>query len=183
MDQPISLETVVSFLVATPLFDGLDAAERAEVVRIMEVERLTDGEAVFQEGDPGDAWYVIFEGRASVMKSAADGAWKIRVMERGECFGEMAILDGHPRSATVRADGPLTVFRFRRTRFDQLLEQGSLGAYKLVLGMARMLSQRHRELTHALSNATSGREPLRVGSQGAPTPAAQLSVARYQISE
>ena len=153
VDQPISLDTVVGFLVNTPLFDGLDAAERAEVVRIMEVRRLTDGEEVFHEGEQGDAWYVIYEGSARVLKDSDAGQWEIRVMEPGSCFGEIAILDRQPRSATVLAAGPLTVFRFRRARFEQLLEQGSLGAYKLVLGMARMLSQRHRELTQQLSRA------------------------------
>src|SRR5450631_1168219 len=93
MDEPISLDTVVRFLVATPLFDGLDPAERAEVVRIMEVEQRSDGEDVFHEGDLGDAWYVIYSGTARVLKAADSGAWQIRMLERGACFGEMAILD------------------------------------------------------------------------------------------
>ena len=46
MDQPITLETAIAFLVATPFFDGLDPADRAEVVRIMEVQRLQDGEEI-----------------------------------------------------------------------------------------------------------------------------------------
>jgi CRP/FNR family transcriptional regulator, cyclic AMP receptor protein len=185
MDQPISLDTVVNFLVSTPLFDGLDPAERAEVVRIMEVRRLTDGEEVFHEGDPGDAWYVIFEGQARVLKEADTGAWEIRVMERGTCFGEMAILDREARSATVLAMGPLTAFRFRRQRFEQLLDQGSLGAYKLVLGMARMLSQRHRQLTQQLSELTSHNEPVaaRAGAPGLQASDAHTAVAQYQISE
>jgi CRP/FNR family cyclic AMP-dependent transcriptional regulator len=168
MDQTISLDTVVEFLVSTPLFDGLDPAERAEVVRIMEVRRLTDGEEVFREGDPGDAWYVVFDGKARVLKGAARGTWEIRLMEPGECFGEIALLDGQARSATVLAAGTLTVFRFSRPRFEQLLEQGSLGAYKLVLGMARMLSERHRELTQQLSGLDSDDQP---------------ALALYQISE
>jgi CRP-like cAMP-binding protein len=65
----------------------------------------------------------------------------------------MAILDGRPRSATVRAREPLTLFQFREARFTELLEEGSLAAYKLVLAMARMLSLRHRELTRQLSES------------------------------
>ena len=164
MDEPISLETVIAFLAETPLFDGLDPAERAEVVRVMEVQRFTDGEEVFREGDTGDAWYVIFRGEARVLKEAQGGPAEIRVMHRGECFGEIAILEGDTRSATVEAVGPLTLFRFRRTRFQQLLDQGSLGAYKLVLGMARMLSHRHRELTQRVA-------------------AGSRTLAQYQISE
>jgi CRP-like cAMP-binding protein len=152
VDQPISLDTVIGFLVATPLFDGLDAAERGEVVRIMEVQRLADTERVFHEGEPGDAWYVIYEGRAKVLKALPSGPVQIASLDAGACFGEMAILDGSARSATVAAVGPLTVFRFRRAQFEELLEEGSLAAYKLVAAMARSLSQRQRQLTHELSN-------------------------------
>ena len=167
MDQAISLDIIVSFLVSTPFFDRLDPAERAEVVRIMEVQRLTDGEVVFREGDPGDAWCVILDGEAQVLKNTAEGARELAVLKRGACVGEMAILDGEGRSATVKAVGPLTLLRFRRSRFEQLLNLGSLGAYKLILAMARMLSQRHRLLTARVSKAASRED----------------SVAEYHISE
>jgi CRP-like cAMP-binding protein len=183
MDQPITLETVVRFLVETPLFDRLDAAERAEVARIMEIERLVDGEQVFREGDSGDAWYVIFEGQASVLKHVEDGQLHIAVLERGSCFGEMAILDGQARSASVIAQGPLTVFRFRRARFEELLDEGSLGAYKLVLGMARMLSQRHRNLTQTLSDLASSGALVAIGGDSTGSATARPNVAEYQISE
>jgi CRP/FNR family transcriptional regulator, cyclic AMP receptor protein len=167
MEQAISLDTIVGFLVSTPFFDMLDPAERAEVVRIMEVQRLTDGEVVFHEGDPGDAWCVILEGEARVLKDTEGGMRELAVLKRGACVGEMAILDGEGRSATVLAVGPLTLLRFRRSRFEQLLNLGSLGAYKLILAMARMLSQRHRLLTARLSTLSSKGD----------------SVAEYQISE
>jgi CRP-like cAMP-binding protein len=156
MDQHISLEAVINFLVDTPLFRDLDAAERGDVARIMEVQRLERGEHVFREGDEGDAWYVVFDGTANVMKTAGSTSTRIAALGAGACFGEMAILDGLARSASVVAEGPLTVFRFRRERFDNLLDQGSLGAYKLVAAMARSLSQRQRLLTQQLAALTGG---------------------------
>jgi CRP/FNR family cyclic AMP-dependent transcriptional regulator len=152
MDQLISLDAVIGFLVATPLFNALDAHERAEVVGIMEVEHYDAGADVFHEGDSGDAWYVIFEGRATVVKDTSSGSDTIATLRAGSCFGEMAILDGNARSATIRAEDPLTVFRFSRVRFDELLDEGSLGAYKLVAAMARTLSQRQRQLTRHMAN-------------------------------
>jgi CRP/FNR family transcriptional regulator, cyclic AMP receptor protein len=176
MDQPgsadtvVTLDAVVTFVTTTALFAGLDAAESSEVVRIMEVQRFTDGEDVFREGDPGDAWFIVFDGNAKVLKQASGGAREIAVLERGAVFGEIAMLDGQPRSATVRAGGPLTVLRFRRSRFEELLEQGSLGAYKLVLSIARVLAQRHRQLTQQIAQLTPSTAKV--------TPAAQ-----FQISE
>ncbi len=185
MDQPISLDIVISFLVSTPFFDRLDPAERAEVIRIMEVQRLTDGEVIFHEGEAGDAWYVIFEGEARVLMDADGGARELAVLKRGACFGEMAILDGEGRSATVQALGPLTMFRFRRQRFEQLLDQGSLAAYKLILAMARMLSRRHRQLTEEISTLMAHGDLLAAGANGRGSEAlvAQRTVATYQISE
>ncbi len=108
------------------------------------------------EGDEGDAWYVVFDGTANVLKDLGSISTRIAALGPGACFGEMAILDGMARSASVVAEGPLTVFRFRRERFDGLLDQGSLGAYKLVAAMARSLSQRQRILTQQLAALTSG---------------------------
>jgi CRP-like cAMP-binding protein len=152
MEQLISLDDVVTFLVTSPLFADLDAVERSEVVRILEIQRLQQGEEMFQEGDDGDSWYVIYEGQVEVVTGSASGAeHRLAVLEAGSSFGEMAMLDRSPRSATVRALGPLTVFRFRRPRFEELLADGSLGAYKLVLTMAREMSGRLRRLTGQVS--------------------------------
>lgn len=177
MDQHISLESVINFLVATPLFRELDAGERGDVARIMEVQRLDGGEQVFREGDDGDAWYVVFEGEARVLKNTASGSGEIARLTPGACFGEMALLDGMPRSASVIADGPLTVFRFRRTRFDGLLDRGSLGAYKLVVAMARTLSHRQRRLTHQVSELLAERAPLHVRAELVD------AVDRHRVSE
>lgn len=175
MEQSISLESAVGLLVSTPLFDGLDAAERADVVRILEVKRLRAGEQVFKEADPGDAWYVISEGTARVLKDSERGPREIARLTRGEMFGEMAILDGSPRSATVEAETDITLFRFRRSRFEDLLDQGSLGAYKLVVAMARVLAQRQRELTRQLAALTD--------QKGAAEPTRRSSVHTYMVSE
>jgi CRP-like cAMP-binding protein len=175
MDQPISLDKVIGFLDATPLFSDLDAAERGEVVRIMEVQRLQKGEQIFREGDAGDAWYVIFEGKARVLKDSGGAPTAIATLGPGDAFGEMAILDGLARSASVEAAGPLTMFRFRRERFQELLDQGSLGAFKLVAGMARTLSRRQRQLTEHLSELMESSK----GGRGAIGDA----VERMQLSE
>jgi CRP-like cAMP-binding protein len=181
IDQPISLDTVVRFLVATPFFSGLDAAERGEVVRIMEVKRLQNDEEIFHEGDPGDAWYVVFEGKVKVLKEMESGPSQVATLGPGACFGEMAIHDGMARSATVRADGPLTMFKFRRARFEQLLEEGSLGAYKLIAAMARLLSQRQRELAQQVGELLAGKgTPTAVKSMRASIVEA---VGRSTISE
>ena len=152
MDHPLTLEEVISFLLQTPLFEDLDPGELAEIVQIMQVQRLRDAQPIFRENDEGDSWYVIFDGTCVVTKNlAAGGDRVIALLEPRTCVGEMAVLDGSNRSANVIARGETTVFRFQRELFEDLLETGSLAAYKLVLAMARVLCQRQRSLTAQLS--------------------------------
>jgi len=152
MDKPVTLEQVIDFLLGAPLFSGLDPAELADVVRIMQVQRVRDGHDVFREGDDGDAWFVVFRGDIVVSKASQFGPQRtVAVLGAHSCFGEMAVLDGSARSASVRVKGDATLFRFPREAFGRLVEEGNQGAYKLVLAMARVLSQRLRGLTQQLS--------------------------------
>jgi len=155
----ITLEQIITFLLEAPMFGDLDPAQLSEIVHIMQVRRVRDGQAIFKEGDPGDAWFVIFEGAADVSKAAEFGPPKViaQVGPRA-CFGEMAILDHSPRSASVTARGETTVFRFPRDEFEALLAADNLAAYKLVYQMAKVLTVRARNTTQRLSDALADRE-------------------------
>lgn len=185
IDQPISLDAVIGFLVSSPLFGDLDPEERAEVVRILEIQRLQPGEEVFHEGDGGDAWYVIFEGQVDVVTASVPSGAERRLTQLGvgAVFGEMAMLDHAPRSATVRAASPLTIFRFRRSRFEELLEQGSLGAYKLVLAMAREMSPRLRRLTRQVADLIEPTTPAEATDAAAARADVLNLMERYRVSQ
>lgn len=147
----LTLEQIINFLLETPLFEHLEPTELAEVVGIMQLQRLRDGQVLFREGDEGGAWYVIFQGTCVVTKDGPVGRRTIAELGPHTCFGEMAVLDGSSRSATVTAGGPTTLFRFRRGPFNGLLNDGSLAAFKLVHAMARVLCQRQRQITQQLT--------------------------------
>ena len=165
MSEDLTLEQVIAFLVDAPMFGDLDATELSRIVHVMQIRRLRPQEWVFREGEAGDAWYVVFEGEVEVVKESEEGERVIAILGRRACFGEMAILDGSPRSASVRATKPLTVFRFPRQRFTQLLDEGTLAAYKLVYQMALVLVSRQRRTTSRLVElmATDKPQQLREG--------------------
>jgi CRP-like cAMP-binding protein len=160
MSTELTLEQIINFLLDAPMFGDLNAAELSQVVHIMQVKRLRPDHLVFSEGDPGDAWYILYEGEVEVVKgfrsfassaANADPVGKvIAVIGPGGCFGEMAILDGSPRSASVRPRVESTAFRFPRASFGELLRQGNLAAYKLVHQMALVLAARQRSTTTRL---------------------------------
>jgi CRP-like cAMP-binding protein len=161
----ITLEQIINFLLEAPMFGDLDAAQLSQIVHIMQVQRLRDGQIVFREGEPGDAWYVIFDGTLDVFK-AEDFLPDQRIATLGAraCFGEMAILDHSPRSASVVARGEATVFRFPRKEFESLLHEDNLAAYKLIYEMAKVLSARARRTSQQLSEALSAKAPDRLHS-------------------
>ena len=153
MGRNITLEQVIFFLLETPMFEDLDATELSEIVHIMKVQHVEQGASVFDEGDRGDAWYVLFDGQAVVTKSTPFGpSQEVAILKPHACFGEMAILDGSSRSASVGARTDMTVFRFPRLLFLSLLDSNNLGAFKLVHGMAKVLCQRQRTLTQQFSD-------------------------------
>ena len=111
MSESITLEQIINFLLEAPMFGDLDPTELSEIVHIMQILRLHAGQCLFDEGTPGDAWYVIYTGEVNVEKQGASGARVIAQLGPRSCFGEMSILDGSVRSATVRARTPVTTFR------------------------------------------------------------------------
>ncbi|MGB0639409.1 MAG: cyclic nucleotide-binding domain-containing protein [Myxococcota bacterium] len=153
MEPGTTLEQVIQFLLETPLFQDLDASELAEVVQIMQIQRFRPDQAIFKEGDEGNAWYVIFEGEARVeMRNPFTPTREVALLGPHACFGEMAILDESARSATITAQENITAFRFPAIQFQLLLEEGNLAAYKLIHAMAKTLCLRQRRLNQQLSD-------------------------------
>lgn len=146
MSGPLNLEQILRFLLDTPMFGDLDSSELSRVVHLMQITHLRADQVLFREGAPGDAWYVVYDGTLAVRK---DGR-TLAALSARSCVGEMAVLDGSPRSATVSAHGDATVFRFSRDAFEALRLADDLVAYKLVYHMARTLAVRQRETTERL---------------------------------
>lgn len=125
-----------------------------------------DGETICAQGDVGECMFVVQLGRVRVVREGAGGEEQLAILERGDCFGEMAILDREKRSATVRALGParvLTVDRrtfLRRAREDPTLAfhtLRSLGTRVRRLS-AEVVELRRRLGQQAVASASPGKE-------------------------
>ena len=106
-------------------------------------------EIIFKEGDPGDKIYFILSGGVSVLASISENGRDRRLATFGEgvFFGDMAILENQPRSATVQADIDTDLLYMSVNEFDHLVADEPLLASKMLLGMARELSYRLRLTT------------------------------------
>ncbi|GAB6042437.1 hypothetical protein JCM17961_31140 [Endothiovibrio diazotrophicus] len=132
-------------LAESGLAAGMDEAERAVLLSYLERLELADGAVVFRQGEPGDALYLIVRARARVVLRLDGGHERLLGnLCTGTLFGEMALLDGSPRSADVRALGPLTCYRLSRDAVDRLTRDHPRLAVHLLAGLGRELSLRLR---------------------------------------
>ncbi len=120
-------------LASVDLFSTLSQAQRADLAAATDTETFGDGEAIVRQGDSGDSMYVLCAGRVSVVLEP--GRQEVAVIEQGGYFGEMSLLTGEPRSATVLARGEVVVLELDAALFRRLgiesplaLEQVALAA-------------------------------------------------------
>lgn len=109
----------------SPLFDVLNTEERDAIVREMEVETHDEGSVIINEGDPGSSMYLIASGEVKVYtRSPASGStvYLARLGE-GDFFGEVSVLTGKPRTATITASQRTELLRLDRDKLDAVLER------------------------------------------------------------
>jgi len=116
----------------TPLFQALPKRDRKRVADLAEFRRYKNGAEIVRAGEPGDSFHVVLEGQPSV--TTPDG--QVRLLEPGDHFGELALLDGAPRAATVTAAGDVTTGRVARNEFQQALHDEPELAVALLPGLA-----------------------------------------------
>ena len=98
------------------------------------------GEVVFHQGDPGDALHFLVEGRVKVVLDAESGDEAvIAILGPGDCFGELSLIDGEPRSATVEALEPVRTVSLARSDFIAFLHQSPAALDRLLASLAGMV--------------------------------------------
>ena len=123
-----------------PLFAGLNRRHLKRIAEIARTKRYPKATTIVAAGDPGDAFFVILDGTVAVRTSG-----RKTLMDQGEFFGEMSLLDGAPRSATVIADTDVTLMVVPRPAFLKLLQSEP----KITIAILGTLSQRIRVLQAA----------------------------------
>lgn len=151
MTQRFAIRPRPEDMVVSDLLAGLDAATRAELSGWLTVQEEPDGAVIFREGDPGDALFIVLEGAVAI-ESADDetGPLLLALGGPGDVFGEMALLDGRRRSATVRARGRARLLKLDRLAHLRMQEEKPAVAARLMAGLVAVLSSRLRESNRSL---------------------------------
>jgi CRP/FNR family cyclic AMP-dependent transcriptional regulator len=133
-----------------PLFSGFNEDELRRVAELSRIVEAPVGTVITQIGEAGDSFFVIIDGMAAVRTPVGAGSQ----LHPGDFFGEMSLLDGEPRSATIVATTDLRLLIVDRSHFWRLLDE----IPDLIRGMLTILSRRVRRLeqtVHAILHDTN----------------------------
>jgi len=130
-----------------PLFQGLTDRAISAVARVTNEVRFETGETLVREGEPGYSFLILESGQADVTR----GSEMIRTLSRGDFMGEIALLDGGTRTATVTATTPVSALCVERADFSRLLDESSA----VRLGIIEALSSRLRHDASGSAAATA----------------------------
>ncbi len=146
--MPDTDSTAYALLSRVPLLGSLDAAPLGALARACTAHEVSAGDPIFRRGDPGDALYIVESGIMEVVLD--EGTASEQVVSRfvpGDFFGEMALLTGQPRSATVRARSDSRLLALAKSHFDRAVADDP----GLALRLSRVLSSRLFDSNEQLS--------------------------------
>jgi len=132
-------------LKASALFSTLTPLELKIVDGLMHERRYLADEIIFDEGEEGQALYLIMSGRVIISRLRPNGREVVAEMGPGAFFGDLALLDNSPRNAQTRALDNCELAVFFRADFMGLMETDAVIGYKISLALARHIGTRLRE--------------------------------------
>ena len=116
----VSELAIRNFLKLCTVFAPLSARDTRDLLGSLEIRDYAADQTIVREGDPGDAFFILRSGSCAVVKESQDRQ-VVNRLRAGDCFGELALLMGQPRAASVIAQEPTSVFRMPKQAFDRVV--------------------------------------------------------------
>jgi len=132
----------IEILKKIALFEGLEESDLAKIAQVTKERTCPKGTVLFKEGDVGDAFFLIVDGAVEIMKH--DGSEEKVVSnidhnDKNSFFGEMALIEGAPRSATLRTSKDSKFLVIEKSNFDMMLRLNSFIALRIMSALSRRL--------------------------------------------
>ena len=150
------------FLTTVPIFSNLTPEDLNPLAIKLRRHGYQRGEVIFHQYDPADRMHIIVAGTVRISITSEDGREKdLALLQQGECFGEMALLDGSSRSATATAVKPVQTFALYREDFMEFLKEHP----EVVAKTTSLLTQRLRSVNQMLGDLAFLDVPTRLAKQ------------------
>jgi CRP/FNR family transcriptional regulator/CRP/FNR family cyclic AMP-dependent transcriptional regulator len=147
--MPSSSNTAAQALQLVPFFNKLNPDEVGGLSEHLVLRRFSDGQVIFHLGDPGGLLYIISAGKVKISRSTPDGQEALlAILGPGDFFGELALLDDSPRSATAAAIDGTETFTLHRDEFMQFIDSNPRFAHHVL----ETLAKRIRHLNNQISD-------------------------------
>jgi len=158
-NKRLDVESKIVFLRRVPIFGGVDDENLTKVANITSEKTYSKKNIVFHEGDYGDALYVIKNGRIKIAKVAIDGREKtLTILKAGDFFGEMAIFDDMPRSATAESmDNDVRLLSINKNDFERLIIENPSIAIRIMKDLTRRIRQVNEQVQDLAFKDVHGR--------------------------
>ncbi|MBX7151620.1 cyclic nucleotide-binding domain-containing protein [bacterium] len=144
-----SLEDLIK---SVEIFDGLETRDINKVLKVASGKKFEKEQIIFKEGDLGDCFYLIIEGRVKITKQVeGDKIEDVALLTAGDYFGEMSLLDGEPRSATVVAIEDSRLLEVRNSQFIKIVMNDDNFARKVLWAFCITFAKRLRATNSLLS--------------------------------
>lgn len=131
-------------LAGIPIFSECTRKELKAISKLVTPVNIPAGKVLVKEGDPGREFMIIVSGTATVKRNNR----KIATLGPGDFFGELAVLAGVPRTATVVADVDMTIEAMNRQEFSSLLDESPAMAKKILVGAVKRLYANDQKSLH-----------------------------------
>jgi CRP/FNR family cyclic AMP-dependent transcriptional regulator len=133
----VKKDAKIERLSQVPMFSACSRKDLGLIARYADELSVEPGTVIVKEGDSGREFYVILDGKADVSRASRD----VAVLGPGSYFGELSLLDGQRRDATVKASTPMELLVVGMREFATLIEDVPQLTRKLLVGMARRLHE------------------------------------------
>ncbi len=155
------MDKIVNIISTIPLFNGLPEDQISAIKKIAVEKQFNRGEIIFSDGDEGNGFFVIAEGRVKVFKVSTEGKEQIlHIFGRGQPFGEVPVFTGQKFPANAQAIDKTRVLFFQRASFVDLIS-----AYpSLALNMLAIMSKKLRQFAVQIENLSLKEMPARLAS-------------------
>jgi CRP/FNR family transcriptional regulator, cyclic AMP receptor protein len=145
----------IKFLKTVTFFNELSDRQLKTVSGILFERKYEVDELIFEEGQPGAALFMILDGKVAIEMHRENHTTTLAVLERGEFFGEMALLDEAPRSARARSLERTYTLALYRNDLSQLIQRDPQTACQIYRALARMVGDRLRSTNQLMQAAIS----------------------------